>query len=133
MQGPQFLQLLSFKLLLLLQSHGVFDLKQKHLQLVCCGQGNFGVLIIKDCKKFNLPFLELLHSYEMVFLLAGLQGNDLLRVVQKEAFRPQIHHLLEFELFDLLILFFNWRGPEHLHHIEDVCDLLAVYSDEVLY
>jgi hypothetical protein len=62
----------------------------------------------------------------MVFLLAGLQGNDLFGVVQKEALRPQIHHLLEFELFDLLILFFNGRGSEHLHYIEDICDLLVV-------
>ena len=69
----------------------------------------------------------------MVFLLTGLKGNNLLRVVQKEALRPKIHHLLEFELFDLLILFFNGRGPKHLHHIEDICDLLVVQADEVLY
>ena len=60
----------------------------------------------------------------MFFPLAGIEGNNLVSVVQKEALCPKIHHLLELELFDLLILF--WRGPEHLNHIEDVCDLLVV-------
>ena len=69
----------------------------------------------------------------MVYLLAGLESDNLLRVVQEEALRPKIHHLLKFELFELLILFFNGRSPEQLHHVEDVCDLLGVYADEVLY
>jgi hypothetical protein len=119
--------------LLLLHRHGVFDLEREFLQLVCRGQGDLGVLVVKECKKLALLFLELLHSVEMVDLLAGLESDDLLRVVQEEALRPKIHHLLEFELFQLLILLFNGRSPEQLHHVEDVCDLFAVYADEVLY
>jgi hypothetical protein len=98
---------LYLKLLLLLNRHGVFYLERKLLQLVCRGQGDLGVLIVKECKKLALLFLELLHSVEMVYLLAGLESDDLLRVVQEEALRPKVHHLLQFELFELLILFFN--------------------------